>query len=111
VARLINEFKGMGGKDKADEELEKEFKARAEKNAKITCILDIVGEKEGVSVTEDELRQELYNFSLRYNVSPDELMKFYISKDGSLDGIRSAIFDRKTMKLLLEKSKKPGSNK
>jgi trigger factor len=106
VARLIAESKGAGLKGKTDEELEKEFKERAEKNAKITCILDIVGEKEGVTVTDDELKQEIYNFAVRYNVAPDDIIKYYVSKEGSLDNIRNAIFDRKTMKLLLDKAKK-----
>jgi trigger factor len=106
LKRLIAEARAMGLKEKTDEELETEFRQRAEKNAKITCILDMVGEKEKVEVTEEELKQEIYSFSMRYNVSPDNVIKYYVSRDGSLEGVRNAIFDRKTMRMLLEKAKK-----
>jgi len=106
LARLISDAKTMGTKTGTDEELEKEFRAEAEKNARIACILDIVGEKEGVTVSEEEMKQEIYGFAMRYNVSPENIIKYYTSKDGSIEGLRNAIFDRKTMKVLLEKAKK-----
>ena len=65
-----------------------------------------VQEKEGVTVSEEEMKQEIYGFAMRYNVSPENIIKYYTSKDGSIEGLRNAIFDRKTMKVLLEKAKK-----
>jgi trigger factor len=106
LARLVSETKAMGTKTGTDEEIEKEFQSEAEKNARIACILDIVGEKEGVTVSEDELKQEIYGFAMRYNVSPENIIKYYTSKDGSIESLKNAIFDRKTMKILLEKAKK-----
>jgi trigger factor len=106
LAKLVAEARQSDKNTKTDEELEKELLTDAEKNAKGICLLDIVGEKEGVTVSEDEMKQEIYNCSIRYNVKPDDLIKHYITRDGSLEGIRNAIFDRKTIRLLLEKSKK-----
>jgi trigger factor len=106
LARLVSEARTMGTKTGTDEELEKEFRPEAEKNARIACILDIVGEKEGVTVSEEEMKQEIYGFAMRYNVSPENIIKYYTTKDGSIEGLRNAIFDRKTMKILLEKAKK-----
>jgi len=106
LEKLVAEAKRSGKNTKSDEELKKEMKTDAEKSAKIICLLDVIGEKEGVAVTEDEMKQEIYHSAIRYNVKPDELIKHYISRDGSLEGIRNAIFDRKTMRLLLDKSKK-----
>ena len=106
LARLISDARTMGTKTGTDEELEKEFRPEAEKNARIACILDMVGEKEGVTVSEEEMKQEIYGFAMRYNVSPENIIKYYTSKDGSIEGLRNAIFDRKTMKVLLEKAKK-----
>jgi trigger factor len=106
LSKLVAEAKRSGENKKTDEELEKEFGVEAEKSAKIICLIDIIGEKEGVAVSEDEMKQEIYHSAIRYNVKPDELINHYISRDGSLEGIRNAIFDRKTMRLLLEKNKK-----
>jgi trigger factor len=106
LARLVSQAKASGKKNGADEELEKELRPEAEKNARAVCVFDIVGEKEGVEVTEDDMKREIYQTAMRYNVTPDTLIKHYIERDGSLEGIRNAIFDRKTMKVLLEKARK-----
>jgi trigger factor len=106
LARLVAEAKMSGRKSATDEELEKELLPEAEKNSKITCLLDIIGDRENVAVTEDEMKQEIYQLAVRFNVAPDNVIKHYIERDGSLEGIRNAIFDRKTMRLLLDKTKK-----
>jgi trigger factor len=106
LSKLVAEAKRSPKNTKTDGELEKDLQTDAEKSAKVICLLDIIGEKEGVAVTEDEMKQEIYQSAIRYNVKPDDLIKHYMARDGSLEGIRNAIFDRKTMNLLLEKAKK-----
>jgi trigger factor len=106
LSKLVAEAKGSGKNTKTDAELETDLASDAEKSAKVICLLDIIGEKEGVTVTEEEMKKEILTFSMRYNIKPDELIRHYMERDGSLEGIRNAIFDRKTMKLLLDKSKK-----
>lgn len=104
LERLIEDVKASGQQG-TDDELAKEYRPRAEKNARVTILLDIIGEKEGITVSEDEIKEEVINFSRRYHVSPEHVIKYYVAKDGSLEGLRNAILDRKTMKALLAKAK------
>lgn len=78
----------------------------AKENVKAFILLQLIGEKEGVSVSEDELKQEIMNISRRYGISPKEVIQFYMSRDGSLDAIKNEIFEKKVFDILLEKSKK-----
>jgi trigger factor len=106
LAKIVADMKMSGKNTKTDAELEADARPDAEKSAKIICLLDLIGEKENVTVTEDEMKQEIVASAIRYNVRPDDLMNHYLKRDGSLEGIRNAIYDRKTIRLLLDKAKK-----
>lgn len=78
----------------------------AKENVKAFILLQLIGEKEGVSVSEDEINREVMNIARKYSITPQGVVQFYISRDGSLDAIRNEIFERKVFDILLEKSKK-----
>lgn len=78
----------------------------AKENVKAFILLQLIGEKEGVTVSEDELKQEVMNISRRYGIAPQGVVQFYMSRDGSLDALRNEIFERKVFDILLGKSKK-----
>lgn len=84
--------------------LKEEKMADARRNVKASLLLDIIGRKENVSVTEDELKNALIGMSRRFNVPPEQLMKFYISRDGSLSGLKNSIYEEKVLDLILSKS-------
>ncbi len=102
--RMLAEIRAQGTEAKSDEELAAEYRPKAEKSARVSILLDIIGEKEGVTVSEDELKEEILNFSRRYYVSPENVIKYYVARDGSLDGVKNAIYEKKAMKALLDKA-------
>jgi trigger factor len=82
-----------------------EYRPKAEKSAKVSILLDIIGEKEGITVSEEEIKEEIINFSKRYYLSPENVIKYYVARDGSLEGFRNGIYEKKAMKALLDKAK------
>ena len=103
--RIIGEVSAEGKHPGTHEELIMEYRPKAEKSAKVSILLDIIGEREGITVSEDELKEEILNFSRRYYVTPENVIKYYVTRDGSLDGIKNALYEKKAMKALLDKAK------
>ncbi len=50
------------------------------------------------------MKAELQTLSGRLRLSPENVMKYFIARDGSLDGLRHSIFEEKVLNLLLEKA-------
>ena len=40
------------------------------------------------------------------NMSPENIVKYYVSKDGSLEGLRQSVFEDKVMEVLINKAEK-----
>ena len=104
TGRMVGEVRSIGKHEKTDEDLIKEFGSKAEKSVKASILLEIIGEKEGITVTEDDMKEEIFNFSSRFNLPPENVVKYYMAKDGSLDGLKHSIFEKKTLKFLLSKA-------
>ncbi len=101
--RMVAEAKQSGRKE-AEEALNEEFKPAAVNHVRATMLLDIVGEKEGVEVTEEEARQRVENLASGLNMTPENIMKYYIAKDGSLDGLKNEVFEDKVLDFMLERA-------
>jgi len=105
LEKMLSEVRASGKVTGTDEELAGEYRPRAEKSAKVSILLDIIGEREGITVSEDEIKEEILNFSRRYYISPENVIKYYVARDGSLEGVRNAIYEKKAMRALLDKAK------
>ncbi len=105
LEKMLGEVRASGKATGTDEELAREYRPRAEKSAKVSILLDIIGEREGITVSEDEIKEEILNFSKRYYISPENVIKYYVARDGSLEGVRARPKDPKAMKALLDKAK------
>ncbi len=97
--------KDAGKDDRTDEELIVAFKPEAEKSVRATLLLDMVGEKEVLTVSEDEVKEEIASMSQQFHITPENVIKYYVTKDGSLEGLRHSLFERKVLALLLAKAK------
>lgn len=97
-ARTRGSFEGTG------EEFGAENRERAIKSVRANILIETIGEKEKVDVSEDDLKSAVMGFAARFNVTPENVIKYYTSRDGSLAGLRNGIFEKKTLKMLLEKA-------
>ena len=103
VALLAQNERREGTSDREGKDLE-ELRARALRSVKGSMILSAVGNKEEISVSEEDLRNTLSSLAARVGVAPEALMKFYISRDGSLDGLKNSIFEEKVLDFILSKA-------
>lgn len=103
LVRLVDEARVKGRKE-PEEALKEEFRPAALRHTKAALILQAIGEKEGISVTEEDVREKVQWLASRMSLTPENVMKYYVTRDGSLDGLRDSIFEEKAMDLILGKA-------
>lgn len=106
-ATIITSGSASGsGEERDGESFKPELKDEAVRNVKAALLIETIGKKENVAVSEEDLKTAIISMSQNFSISPDELMKFYLSKDGSLQRLKNSIFEDKVMDLLLSKAVK-----
>ncbi len=100
---LIDNARMSGRKDDPIEALRADFSGPAERNVRASMLLQIIGEREKVEVTEPELRERVMAIASEMRLSPENVMKYYISRDGNLDGLRHGVLEDKVLDLVIEK--------
>ena len=105
LAGIISEIRSSGKDDRSDEVLKEELRPVAEKSVRTVLLLEMIGEREKVNVSEDEVRNEIAAMAHRFHLTPENIIKYYVTKDGSLEGLRHSLFERKVLALLLSKAK------
>jgi trigger factor len=88
---------------KTDEELSRELEEKAWNNVKGMIILDAIGKKEKIEITEDEFNQAIDEIAAENEITPEEVKKLFILKDGSLDGFKNRLYTDKVLDLILSK--------
>jgi trigger factor len=94
------------------EDEEDKLKQKALRNVRSSIIVDEIGHKEGITVSEDELNQRVAFMARRLNSTPEAVRGYYSYQEGALDSLRHAIFEQKVLDLLLSKAAvEPKENK
>jgi trigger factor len=104
ITDLLSGVTKPGQEKKNEEEKHAELKEKALKNVRASIIINDIGQKEGITVTEDEVRDRLSLLAKRLSAKPEAIMNFYMTKDGSLEGLRQMIFEDKVLDFLFSKS-------
>jgi trigger factor len=86
------------------EKLQTELKNKALKNVQASIIIDRIGQKEGITVTDNEVNDRISLIAQRLSTTPEAVRNFYHYKEGSLEGLKHSIFEDKVMDLLLSKA-------
>ncbi len=79
------------------------LKQTAEKNVRISFVINKIAEKENIQVTDEEINEEIQKLAQAYQTTPETLRK-YLEEQGTLDNIRFAILRKKVLDLLIEKA-------
>ena len=105
IGGIISEIRASGKDERTDEAIKEELMPHAEKSVKASILLELIGEKEGITVSDDDVKEELLDMAQKYYVSPDNIIKYYMAKDGSLEGLKHSVFEKKVLNFLLNKAK------
>lgn len=103
---MLVEMEKAKNKDKSEEELRKELYNRAVENVKLFVLIELIGKKEKVEVSKEEMEQSLMKMSRRFNIEPEELLKYIMEKDGNLSKIHYDAFRDKVFRILIDKAQK-----
>ncbi|MCE5194990.1 MAG: trigger factor [Nitrospiraceae bacterium] len=82
-------------------ELEEELKPIATKNAKALMLISTIGDEENIDVTEEEMKNQIIEMSEKLSMSPDDLIRTYLNREGSIEGLRNALYRQKVLDLVL----------
>jgi trigger factor len=108
IDSLINQAKEnaerSGEAVKPDEELKKEFKARATDNVKSVMLLEAIGKNENIEVNDADTKEAIEEIATRNNLKPEEVTKLYAVREGSMDALKSRLFADKVLEFILEKT-------
>jgi trigger factor len=83
--------------DKSEDELKVHFREEAVKNVKAMVILDIIGEENKIVVSDKELQERLIIMAQAMSMTPEALVQFYATREGSLESLRYTIFREKAV--------------
>ena len=107
VEEAKNRFKGQGqrlsdNEEKAlDENLRKEFAPRAKDRVKAEMILSKIAEKEGITVSDDEVEEKIKKFAEEARRTYNEVRGFY-EEYSLMGGLRHSIMEEKAVDFLRE---------
>jgi trigger factor len=93
-----------GSEAKDEETLRAEMKQKALMNVRASIILDAIGGKEGITVSDDEVNERIAFLAQRLSTSPEAVRHYYTHQEGSLEGLRHTIFEDKVLDMLLSKA-------
>ncbi len=89
---------------KPDEELKKEYESTARDNVKSVILLEAIGKKENIEVSDDDIKNAIQEIANRNNLTTEEVTKLYTVREGSMDALRSRLFADKVLDFVLEKA-------
>ena len=89
----INDYLKNSGKDV--NEFRESFREKATKQTKTMLIIDAIGEKENIDITDNEYREEIEKRAAEYNMPVDKL----ITKLQESDGEANVRFSLRTQKI------------
>lgn len=88
------------------DQIREQFKPRAEKQVKIRLALEKIAEKEGLTVSDEEIEEELKTIASSYGMEVEQVKK-YIENDD----VRNDLLSRKAMDLVKAHAKKAKTTK
>lgn len=103
--RKMQILQGGGSLEGRDEDrLRVELMPLATERVKAGLILETIGKKEEISVSDEDIEKRIEDIASGLHERPEEIKRLYISKDGSLEGLKSEIFAEKVLDHLLSKA-------
>lgn len=103
LMQAMQDAKASGTKEEMSK-LRAELTPAAQRNVKAMLIIDAIGRKEKVTVSDEEMRKQIEEHAGKLGLSEENVVKYYMTRDGSLEGLRGAMAEDKVLDLILEKA-------
>ncbi len=87
-----------------DEDLKREFEIVARDNVKSVILLEAIGRKENIQVSETDVKKAIEEIAGRNNLKPEEVLRLYSVREGSMDALKSRLFADKVLEFILAKA-------
>lgn len=94
----------VGRPPRPDDEIRKELEGKARDNVRSVIMLEAIGKKEKIEVTEDDIAKAMKDISERNSMKLEEIRRLYAASEGSLEALRSRLFADKVLDLILERA-------
>ncbi|MDP2753668.1 MAG: trigger factor [Nitrospirota bacterium] len=104
ITHLTSEADSPAQEENDLEKLQTELKDKALKNVQASLIIDAIGQKEGITVTDDEVNERISLIAQKLSATPEAVKNFYHYKEGSLEGLRHSIYEDKVLDMLVSKA-------
>ncbi len=92
--------------DEDEEKLKEELREKAEKTVKINMLLDTIADREGIKITEAEVKQKIAELANSMYITPEYFMKLYLPNEEAEYMFRQNLVREKTIDFIFEKTKK-----
>jgi len=102
--RMEQEGRTFSDDDNSEAEQRQEIRDVAERRVRLGLVIGEIGESNKIEVTQDELRQALFQEAQRYPGQAREVYEFYEKTPGAIAQLRAPIFEDKVIDLILEKA-------
>ena len=90
---------------KTDKELEKDYRKISERRVRLGLVLAEIGQKEEVSISNEELQGAMIAEARRYPGQEQQVIEFYQKNPNAIAQLRAPIFEEKVVDLIIEKAK------
>lgn len=92
-------------KDKDEETLKTEYQAIADRRVRLGLLLAEIGQKNGITVSNDELNRAIFQHSMMYGARQKEALDMFRKNPQAAEFLRGPIFEEKVVDYVLELAK------
>jgi trigger factor len=102
LQELEREHKTFADENTTEEKAKEEYRAIAERRVRLGLVLAEIGEKNNITVTDDELNRAVMEQARQFPGREQQVWDFYRKTPTAVAGLRAPIFEEKVVDFLLE---------
>ena len=102
---LKSQGRTFADEDTTEEKAREEYRAIAERRVRLGLVLAEIGEKNSLSVTEDEITRAIVERARQVPGREQEVWDYFKKNPAAVNGIRAPIFEDKVVDFLVELAK------
>ncbi|MGE4061741.1 MAG: trigger factor [Rhodospirillaceae bacterium] len=89
---------------KSEEDLKKEYRAIAERRVRLGLLLSEIGQKAGVGVSQEDIKQAITQEAMRYPGQEQQVVEYYQRNPQAIEAFRAPLFEEKVVDYLIGKA-------